>query len=143
MVSKPVNKEKQKIDALYNYSTWFSIYKKLPLIVAGLVVFIALAWALVDIFVFSTVWNPYYYEAAQRFGLFQLDSWVPVILIWLGAGIVLATPFWFFTKATVATKLIEMEMIYKTAIKTIENEEKLNDCMTKIDEKILAPKAKK
>ena len=141
MATKPVNEEKKSIDALYNYNIWFSIYKKLAYVMAGLVILIAIIWTIIDLSVFTTTYNPHYWEMAYKYGVLKMDSWVVEILIWLGIGVAVAIPVWFVTQVIVSTKLVQMELIYKTAVKTVENEEKLNDCMTKIDEKILAPKA--
>ena len=126
------NPKLDRLETITKYNRWWDIYKLLPFIVSGLVLFLFFVWAILDITLFTSVWNPHYYEEAYHYGLFQLSSWVPVIGAWLGIGLVVATPFWFFTKAVVSAKVLEIELLCMNLTTAIEQEEK----NAKLEEKI-------
>ena len=131
--NKPKKNPKiDKIEMLTQYNTWWTLYKKLPIIVPAFVVALFLIWSIFDIALLSTVWNPYYYEEAYHYGVFQLSSWVPVIAIWVGIGIVVAVPFWFFTQTTVSAKTLEIELLCMDLITSIDEEEKSKEVEEKI-----------
>ena len=137
------NEKREKMILLTQYNNWWSIYKKLPIIVPAFVVFLFFVWAIFDITIFTSVWNPHYYEEAYHYGLFQFSSWVPVLGAWLGIGVVVAVPFWFFTRATVSAKLVEIELICLSLTAQIENEEKSATLEEKIDKIAQSTPAKK
>ena len=86
-----------------NYENAYRIYKQLPIISFICIMVAALAWTVIDLLAFSK----------YQYSILYLPSPILPILIWLSAGLLLATITFFFTAVAISPTVVRTDAVLK------------------------------
>ena len=140
-----IQKNKVRLQVIDSGDSWYSLYLKLPMIIAITIIALTLIWAIVDLSTFSyslKVWNDYKreYVTINKYGIFHWDNGFLVFIVWMLIGSVASGASFFFTRIGMAPKLQELELLSFNARMTLEceryNEETVRNAVATIVRKL-------
>lgn len=122
---------KQEKSELKQNQFYFSLYKNLPLILAGILIALFFIWGIVDPCVFShfSLSYSYYGDPNRVYGIMGLPNGFLCWLIWMFIGLFCAVCTYFLLKIVLSHKLLLIEYLKLQ-----------NDYLQSLTEKIPAPK---
>lgn len=101
-----------------DYQKLYGIYKKLPSILAIVIMSLVFVWSIVDVSVFQ--YKPRY-SSGYRYGVMELESAFLAMLIWWAIGAVVSVSVWFFSALSVSATVVRTDAIIELNNKTPEN----------------------
>ena len=105
-----------------DYQKLYGIYKKLPGILAIIIMSLVFIWSIVDVSVFVEESYSRYSGSTTYYGVMYLESAFLAMFIWWAIGAVLAASTWFFSALSVSATVARTDAIIELNNKTPNKE---------------------
>ena len=91
----------------WSYERFYSIYRKLPIIVALVNLASTIIWSFIDIIIFKIPDN----NGIYRYGVMQLPSPFLSVLVWWAIGIIYSIAIWFLLSIAMSATVVRTDAI--------------------------------
>jgi hypothetical protein len=103
-----------------DYERFYTLYKKMPGILAYTTIIMTVIWSIVDVSIFQTSYGSYF-NRYTCYGIMELESALLAMLVWWAIGAVLAGIAWFFSALSVSATVRRTDAVVAIKEKLQQN----------------------